>query len=173
MSSIKKPRSDSKLDALSVDQQRKLCEWLLTSGLKYEKIKKLVFDEFGTSTSTRALSVFYQSYVVPYLLRRRAQGVSKEWPRESSEAALEALEQKALVMAINPFQNAKSIKLIFTLLLGAREQRLKQGDIILKLRHLQLLEKNSEKVKEKLKAIVNKGLTKETLREIEEAAKLL
>jgi len=177
LSSLRKPRSDSKLDALNVDQQRQLCEWLLTSGLTYEKIKGLVLDEFGTSTSTRALSVFYQSYVVPNLIRRRAQGVSKElsedFPRESSEATLHALELKASEMVSNPFLDPKSLASIFTLLLGARDRRLKQQDIIEKLCRLQLLEKNSEKAKEKLTMILNKGLTNETLQEIEAAAKLL
>ena len=68
---MKKPRSDSKLDGLDLDQQRQLVEWLLTPGLSYEHVKKLVFDEFNVSTSAAALSAFYQSYVSAYLIQRR------------------------------------------------------------------------------------------------------
>lgn len=180
---MKKPRSDSKLDALDVDQQRQLCEWLLTPGLSYERVKKLVFEEFQTSTSTRSLSAFYQSYVAAYLIQRRAQAVGvaqelgedlKKTPGQFSAVTIAALEQKAFELANNPMVDPGAVHSVFTLLLKARDQELKGKDIEIKLRRLELLEQNSVKAKEKLTQIASKGgLTKATLSQIEEAAKLL
>jgi hypothetical protein len=181
---MRKPRSDSKLDALDVDQQRQLCEWLLTPGLSYERIKKLVLEEFNTSTTAGSLSAFYQSYVAAYLIQRRALqvGVAKEvgaelraTPGEFSEATIDALEQKAFELANNPMVDPKSVSTVFSLLLKARDQSLKQKDIDIKLRRLELLEKNATAAKEKLNTVIASkgGLTAETLQTIEQAAKLL
>jgi hypothetical protein len=132
---MRKPRSDSKLDALDVDQQRQLCEWLLTPGLNYERIKELVLDEFNTSTSGSALSSFYQSYVGAYVLerRRRAVGLAQEvgdelkrQPGQFSQATIDALEQKAFELAQNPMVDPKEVKAIFSLVLKARDQSLQR-----------------------------------------------
>jgi hypothetical protein len=185
MSTLKKPRSDSKLDSLDLDQQRQLCEWMLTPGLSYEKIKKLVFEEFNVSTTGGSLSRFYQSYVSAYLIQRRSQqvGVAKEIgeelkkrPGEFSQVTIDALEQKAFELANNPMIDPQAVKSVFSLLLKARDQELKGRDIEIKLRRLELLETNSASAKEKLNAVLIKkpgGLSKETLSEIESAAKLL
>jgi hypothetical protein len=150
---MKKPRSDSKLDALDMDQQRQLCEWLLTPGLSYERVKKLVFDEFNVSTSGSALSSFYQSYVGAYVLERRrlavglAQEIGEELkraPGEFSQQTIDALEQKAFELAQNPMVDPKEVKAIFSLVLKARDQALKKSDIDIKLRRLELLEKKGK-----------------------------
>lgn len=132
---MKKPRSDSKLDALDMDQQRQLCEWLLTPGLSYEKVKTLVFEEFNVSTSGSALSSFYQSYVGAYVLERRRLAVGlaqevgedlKRKPGQFSEATIDALEQKAFELAQNPMVDPKEVKAIFSLVLKARDQSLQR-----------------------------------------------
>jgi hypothetical protein len=129
--SLRKPRSDSKLDALDLDQQQMLCEWLLTPGLSYERIKEMVFKEFNVSTTASSLSSFYSSYVAAYLIQRRAQavGVAKELgaevektPGQFSKATIDALEQKAFEFAQNPMVNPKDVKAIFSLVLKARDQ---------------------------------------------------
>ena len=151
---MKKPRSDSKLDALDIDQQRQLVEWLLTPGLTYEAVKKMVFEEFNVSTSSRALGVFYQSYVGPYILERRRQAVGlakevgdeiKRAPGEFTQTTIDALEQKAFELAQNPMVNPKDVKSIFTLVLKSRDQSLKEKDIEIKLRKLELLEERQKK----------------------------
>ena len=128
-----KPRSDSKLDALDEDQQRQLCEWLLTPGLSYERVKKLVMEEFDVSTSGRALSNFYQSYVGAYVLHRRRQAVGlatevredlERTPGKFTAATIDALEQKAFELSQNPQVDPKDVKAIFSLVLKARDQSL-------------------------------------------------
>jgi hypothetical protein len=182
---MKKPRSDSKLDALDMDQQRQLCEWLLTPGLNYERVKELVFEKFNVSTSGAALSKFYQSYVGSYVLERRRQAVGlateigaelKRAPGEFSAQTIDALEQKAFELAQNPMVDPREVKAIFSLVLKARDQSLKERDIEIKLRRLELLETNAESAKAKLTdAIAKSGssISKDTLRTLEEAAKLL
>src|SRR6266852_2901229 len=80
-------------------------------------------------------------------------------------ATIDALEQKAFELANNPMVDHKAIKSVFTLLLQARDQSLKQKDIDLKLRRLQLLEENALAAKEKLNQLARKGagLSTETL----------
>jgi len=181
---MRKPRSDSKLDALNLDQQRRLCEWLLSSGFSYDRIKDLVSTEFGISTTATSLSRFYQSYVSAYLIQNRARAVGvaqevgeevRKTPGQFSEVTIDALEQKAFELANNPMVDHKAIKSVFTLLLQARDQSLKQKDIDLKLRRLQLLEESALAAKEKLNQLARKGagLSKETLTQIEQAMKLL
>jgi hypothetical protein len=181
--SIRKPRSDSKLQALDLDEQRQLCEWML-AGLSYEKIKFMVLEKFGVSTNAMSLSRFYQSYVSAYVIQRRSEavGVAKEIgdelkrrPGEFSQVTIDALEQKAFELANSPMVNSKSLTSVFTVLLRARDQSLKEKDIELKLRRLQLLEENSSAAKEKLNRLARKGagLSKETLTQIEQALKLL
>lgn len=177
---MKKPRSDSKLDALDIDQQRELCEWLLTPGLSYEKVKKLVFDEFNTSTNSKALSHFYQSYVGAYVLERRrlAVGLAKEVgedlkrePGQFSEATIDALEQKAFELAQNPMVNPKEVKAIFSLVLKARDQTLAE-------RRIALLEKKAAAFDRAQAALTEAkaskgGVTPETLERIERELNLL
>ena len=180
---MRKPRSDSKLNKLDLDQQRQLCEWLLTSGFSYDRIKGLVLERFGVSTTATSLSRFYQSRVSAYLIQRRSQqvGVAKEIgeelkkrPGEFSQVTIDALKQRAFEVANNPMVDSKAIKNIFTLLLQHRDQSLKEKDIDLKLRRLQLLEENSLAAKEKLNQLATRrGLSKETLSQIEQAVKLL
>jgi hypothetical protein len=131
--SMKKPRSDSKLDALDVDQQRQLCEWLLTPGLSYGAVKEMVFDQFNVSTTASSLTSFYQRYVAAYVLTRRMQavGLAKEvgaeiqkTPGQFSKPTIDALEQKAFEFAQNPMVNPKDVKAIFSLVLKAHENQL-------------------------------------------------
>ena len=47
----KKPRGDSKLDALNGQQQALLAEWLTLENLTYEEAQKRVLENFGVSTT--------------------------------------------------------------------------------------------------------------------------
>jgi hypothetical protein len=181
---MRKPRSDSKLDGLDLDQQRQLCEWLLTPGLSYETVKKLVFEQFNTSTNSSSLSTFYQSYCGAYLIQRRqaAVGIAQEVARDAKAipgqwepATIEALQVKAFEFASNPTVNPKDVKAIFSLVLKARDQDLKRKDVEIKMRRLEMLESSAKEAKEKLAQITTSkgGLTPETLKQIEEAAALL
>lgn len=150
---MRKPRSDSKLDALDLDQQRQLCEWLLTPGLSYEVIKKQVFELFNVSTNSASLSAFYQSYCGAYLIQRRQAAVgiaaevadaAKAAPGMWDAATVESLQVKAFELASNPTVDPKAVNQIFALVLKARDQDLKRQDIEIKLRRLELLEREAK-----------------------------
>jgi hypothetical protein len=177
---MRKPRSDSKLDALDVDQQRQLCEWLLTPGLNYERVKELVFEKFNTSTTGSSLSRFYRDYVGAYVLERRRQAVGlateigeelKRAPGEFSAQTIDALEQKAFELAQNPMVDPKEVKAIFSLVLKARDQSLDERRLVLHEKKAAAFDRAQAALTE---AKASKGgVTPETLERIERELNLL
>lgn len=179
---MKKPRSDSKLLALSEEQQAQIAEWLL-SGMPYRQARELIEREFNIKTSFAALSRFWDDVCTPALLARRRRAVStaedmanaaQEMPGKFDEATLDAIRQAAFNLAIQPQSSPRDVKQLFTLLLKARDQELKDKDIEIKLRRLEMLERNNAAAKEKLSAAAAKGgLDKGTIEQIEQALSLL
>ncbi len=107
---MKKPRSDSKLVALTDEQRELLAQWLL-SGMGYETARVRVRAEFGIETSVAALSSFWTAEVSPRLLARRtraadaAAALVDQAASENSklDAALRAtLKQRAFEVLIDP-----------------------------------------------------------------------
>ncbi len=179
---MKKPRSDAKLLNLPEESQAQLVEWLL-SGVPYHKARDLVEKEFHVRTSLAALSAFWDAACASALIARRQQAVStadeiaeeaKSRPGQFDAATLDAIKQKAFELSLNPQAAPKDVKSLFMLLLKARDQELKNKDIEIKLRRLEMIERNAAQAKETLAAVASRGgLSPETIREIEEAAKLL
>lgn len=177
-----KPRSDSKLMQMPEEAQAQLVEWLL-SGVPYHKARELVEKEFNVKTSMAALSKFWNQVCQPALLARRQQAVSTadaiaeqagETPGNFDAATLDAIRQKAFELSISPQAAPGEVKALFMLLLKARDQELKTQDIGLKIRRLELLEKNAAEAKQALTAVAHKGgLSPETVAQIEAAARLL
>jgi hypothetical protein len=62
----KKPRGDSKLDALLPAQKEQLAEWLTVENLTYGKAKERVAKEFGVTTTVSALASFYSRFAAPW-----------------------------------------------------------------------------------------------------------
>ncbi len=179
---MKKPRSDSKLLNLPEEQYSQLVDWLL-SGMPYHKVKALLEKEFRVQTSMAALSGFWDVAVSSELIARRQHAVTtadeiaeeaKKKPGQFDVATLDAIRQKALAISLDPRASGGEVKALFMLLLRARDQELKNKDIEIKLRRLELLERNAAQAKDVLTTVAAKGgLSPETIREIEEAAKLL
>jgi len=179
---MKKTRSDSKLMNLPEDQQAQIVEWLL-GGLSYRVVREMIEKEFSLQTSFAALSGFWDQVCTPALLARRRRAVTtademadeaQKKPGAFDAATLDAIRQHAFNLAIQPGANPGDVKKLFTLLLQARDQELKNKDIEIKLRRLDLLERNAAEAREKLTATAKKGgLDKGTIEEIEQALKLL
>ena len=180
---MSKKRCDSKLEALDFEQKRELCEWLLTPTLSYKAIVKLVFDEFNVSTSSAALSSFYQEYCGEYVKaeRRKAVALAEEIGTEITDApalwdaaTIDALKRTAFKLANNPQVNPKDVKSVFSLVLKARDQDIQLANQEIAERRVRILEEKADKAKEALNSIASKGgLSPETLKQIEEAAALL
>ena len=178
-----KPRSDSVLMALPEEAQAKLAEWLL-SGVPYHQARALVEKEFGVKTSLASLSAFYQTVCAAELIarRRRAVSVAFEVAEESASspgrfdaATIDALKQKAFELAINPAALPGNVKALFSLVLKAKDQELVEKDIQIKLRRLEVIERNAAEAKAALISATQTkgGIAPETLQHIEEALKLL
>lgn len=172
---MKKPRSDSPLQNLPEEQAAKLCDWML-SGLPYHKVKKLVKDQFDLETSEAALSRFYSSYCAAALLVRRSRAVTtaaeiaeeaSKTPGQFDTATIDALKQKAFELSISPQSDPSDVKDLFMLVLKAKDQDLKDKDIEIKMRRLEILEKREQQAKE---VVTNEQLTpqqrQEKMREI-------
>src|SRR3954468_19245200 len=123
---MRKTRSDAAflaLEGLEPDEQQTIVEWLLTPQLGYKKIAKLVQKEFGIPCNYGALDSFYQSYVAPYLIRKRSLAVGvanqvgdeiEKTPGRFDQATVDALKQKAFELANNPMSDPRDVKAIFT-----------------------------------------------------------
>lgn len=107
---MKKPRSDSKLGALTDEQRELLAQWLL-SGMGYETAVCRVHAEWGIRTSVGALSAFWQAEVSPRLLSRRTRAAEAAGALVAQaaaanpqlDAALRAtLKQRAFEALIDP-----------------------------------------------------------------------
>ncbi len=134
----RKPRSDSKLKAgLDAGQQDQLRDWML-GGTNYRKAKRLVEEEFGVSTSLAALSDFYESVCVPFLLEQRqrsaqlasalTRGAQKDGAN-FSEATLDLLRQSAFELMSDRNRDPKDVARILTLFLKSQDQDLSKRKV--------------------------------------------
>lgn len=128
---MRKRRPEAKLfHRLDDGQQAQLAEWLL-DGMPYHKARELVEKEFGLSVGQSAFSSFWDSVCVPLLLERRSRAVrtaqeigsdARNRPGEFDAATVDALQQKALELAISPHADPKDVKALYMLVLKARKQ---------------------------------------------------
>lgn len=179
---MKKTRADAKLLNLPEAQQAQIAEWLL-SGISYQQARDLIEREFEVRTSFAALSAFWDQVCTPALLARRRRAVStademaaeaQSMPGRFDEATLDAIRQAAFNLAITPQTNPGDVKSLFSLVLKARDQELKNQDIGIKLRRLEMLERNAAQAKQQLsEAAAKGGLDEETMKRIERALKFL
>jgi len=148
---MKKPRSDSKLLNLPEEQQAQLADILL-SGMRYHDAKKFVETEFHITTSLASLSAFWDEVCTSALITRRQQAVTtadeiaaevQKKPGQFDSATINAIKQKAFELSISPRSAPGEVKALFSLILKARDQDLKNKDIDIKLRRLEIVEKQS------------------------------
>lgn len=156
MSTLRKPRSDSKLDALDPEQQRQLCEWLLTPGLGYAEVKELVKETFGVSTNASSLSAFYQSRCAAYIIQRRREAVSlagefaeeiRKSPMEFTDASLAAAGELVFRLANSPNVKPADVKRLLDLMLKARSQEMERERLQLDREKFERLKSQDEKAR--------------------------
>jgi len=185
----RKPRSDSKLKNLSLEKQEQLAEWLRTpktgdceGGIRFAMRKCL--EEWDLAVGKNAVSEFLPWWDSQEQLRSdnnlvedfqefvstQTQGHD---PEKAREFLLQAIafrnyqrgEDKTAMMALSEQGRAK----LEREKVNVAWERTRQSD-----RRIRLLEQNAAEAKAKLEEVKSKGgLTDETLRKIEEAAKLL
>lgn len=155
---MKKPRSDAKLLNLPEEKQAMLVEWLL-SGMPYHKAKELLEKEYNLKTSIASLSAFWDEVCTSALIARRQQAVStadeiaaevEKKPGQFDAATIDAIKQKAFELSISPQSAPRDVKSLFMLLIKAKDQELKDKDIQIKIRRLELAEQQLDKVRSAL-----------------------
>lgn len=180
--STRKPRSDAKLLNLPEVQQAQLCEWML-SGIPLHKVRELVETEFGVVVeSLSPFSRFWSEVCSHAHLAQRsrasqmagviAEEASKR-PGEFDAATIDAIKQRAFELAMRPGCEPSDVKSLFMLIQKSRDQDLKAQQIDLQRRRLDALEAQLQAVNAAVTSAKDGGLTPETLRKIEEAAKIL
>ena len=174
---MKKPRADSKLDALPESRVLELRDGLL-NGWSYEAALSWLNTECGQSSSLAALSSFFKRHCAPVLRDRRqlaalkAEAISDAAGETDWDAAsIERLRQTVFEFMSNPNADMEATERMFRLLLKRKDQELTE-------RTLRIKEEAAAEAKAKLQAITTAakskgGLTPETLAEIEAAAGLL
>lgn len=138
---MRKPRSDSKLDALPREQREKLAEWYGLRDdppLALKKIRDLLASEFGVATSVSSLSDFYPKIAADVLLARREQAVTtadelakaaSETPGQFDEASIDLLKQRTFELLVKQCASPKDVKALFGLVLQSRAQELEQKQL--------------------------------------------
>lgn len=174
----KKPRGDSKLDALPPDKQAELVQGMLC-GWTYGQAADWLSAECSLSVSGSAWTPFYQRHVAPILKERKqfaalTAGTLAKMAKETEAfdaAAIAELKEYAYRLIRDPNSEPEHArKWMETLIKAQAGQR--DG------RKLSLLEAAAREAKAKLTALTTAaksqgGLTPETLAQIEEAAGLL
>lgn len=126
---LKRPRKDSKLDALTAEQQQQLTGWLVAR-MDYGAVLKLIEEAFGVKTSIATLSRYYKKYVGPFLIekRRAAVGVADAVEAEARKrpdlfdaAAIRNLRERAFTMSCDPSADTGEVLDVFRVLLKREE----------------------------------------------------
>lgn len=173
----KKPRSDSKLDALAPEHKHALTEMLVRNE-RYVSILQWLQDECGVESSLAALSAYNKRVVAPLIAEQRKLAVQRaemviaeadgfDWDAASSEL----LRQTVFGLMCNPNADQEQITNMFRLLLAHQKNQTES-------RRLALLEEKNAAAKKMLEAAAknktgDNALTPEALALIEQAAGLL
>jgi hypothetical protein len=172
---MSKPRPDSLYAKLTPAQREELLLLLLEQGGSYEDgVARL--SAWGVSSSAAALSRFVSRHGLPWRLERAraaAEETKASLPKDWEAEKARGLALKAYELTFRDL-TAKEWAMLKTIELREREQALKEADMALKERRIALLESAASEAKKRLEGIKSKGgISKETLQQIEEAAKLL
>lgn len=195
MDTPKEPREDAKLQNLPEEELEVLWRFRHPEpGGKKLKMSAIAAVQvplrYGFPISISSLSYFYKWLAVRRDFRESRDVVHqiKEELKRDPDMSLEAIERAGVIMLATGGIQRKDGKLFSAMMkigqgrtkLDQNDKRLKQTDKVIEQnnRRIRLLEEAAADAKAKLLAIANNakstgGLTPETLRQIEEAARLL
>ena len=129
-----KPRSDSVLHNLSIEDQEKVKEWL--ASLSYADVIKRIAaprpDGMNINVHENSLRRYYEQVMPDFLAERRRialhgarriQTAINEEPGGFAAPTLDALEQRVFEMALNSSTNPEAIYKLYRLILRANDQK--------------------------------------------------
>lgn len=144
--STRKPRGDSKLDALLPEQQERLAEWLTIENLTYAEAKERVQAEFGVSTTPSALQGFYSRFAAPWKYAR-ARGEAESFAAllegKFDEASKKKVQQLAFEALNSPSPDTKAAKTFFKILGDTAKVEIARDRVTLDARKVKLLEQKA------------------------------
>ena len=139
---MKKLRPDSTFSRISATQLAEIDD-LLLSGAGYKEVQHLLADA-GQKCSLTSIADYYQTHVAPRKWARQ-QRVASELAKLESEgvddATLLAVRQATLELALTPGGDAKTLRMLYDLVLKAQAQQLES-------RRIELLEAKARKAEE-------------------------
>lgn len=161
---MKKPRADSKLDALTPEQKEQLAEWLTVENLSYTKAKGRVRAKFGVSTSTAALSGFYSRFAAPWkYLRAKGEADSFAALMEGNfdEASIKRAKQLAFEAMTSPKPDLKAAKALLKIVGDSAKVEIQKQKLSLDARKVVLLEQKAALADEAKAVAGDESLTPE------------
>ncbi|MBI5693655.1 MAG: hypothetical protein HZC55_26560 [Verrucomicrobia bacterium] len=139
----RKPRGDSKLDALSPAQQERLAEWLTIENLTYAEALVRVREEFGVSTSRSALHGFFTRVAAPWKYaqaRGEAETFAGLMEGQFDAATIKKAKQLAFDAVAGPRPDLKSARTLLKIIGDTAKQQLAERRLELDTRKVTLLE---------------------------------
>lgn len=160
----KKPRSDSKLNSLPLEQKELLVDWLVEENLSYKDAVERVEDEFGVSTSTGAMSTFYSTACWQVKIERSrelADSLGDAGETDEFEAqAMKAVRQKFFELSLGSQVNLKDLKALAKIIGDSKALQIRVKDLEIKERRIELLEKKAA-MADQAEGIMGSQLTEE------------
>lgn len=166
----RKPRSDSKLDALSEEQHVQLAEWLTLENISYAQARDRVREQFGVSTSLAALQSFYSRFAAPWKYARKKEAADQfaELMEGNFDAAnIKAAKSLAFDALSQPLPDVKTAKTLLKIVGDSKKLELAQEKVSLDARKVALLEQKAA-LADKAKGIAGN----EELSDAEKAAQM-
>lgn len=145
----KKPRSDSKLDALLPEQREQLASWLTVENLSYAKARARVLKEFKITTSAAALVSFYSRFAAPWKYAQ-AKDEADTWANlmdgRFDEATIKRAKELAFDSMIGPKPDLKTAKTLLKILGDSAKVKIAQDKLSLDARKVKLLEEKAARL---------------------------
>jgi hypothetical protein len=160
----KKPRGDSKLDALNGQQQALLAEWLTLENLTYEEAQKRVLENFGVSTTRSALCRFYARFAAPWKYTQaagEAESFAELMEGKYDEATIKRTKQLAFEALVSPQPDVKSAKALLKIVGDSAKLTLQQQKLQLDSRKVAILEAKASLADQATKIANDQQLTEE------------
>ena len=167
---MKKLRQDS-VAANLPPYLRDAVDEMFFSGPTYKAVQERVAED-GISWSLTSIAQYYHNHVQPLMATRRqdiAAKLNKMDAEGLDEASLQAVRMTVFDLASAPGSDPKTLKIFMDLVIKAQQMKLDE-------RKLSLLEQKAAEAKRLAEDTLNsarKGLSAETIAEVEERLKLL
>lgn len=160
----KKPRSDSKLDALTREQKEQLASWLTVENLSYAKARARLLKEHGVATSPAALVSFYSRFASPWKYAQakgEADAFAQLMEGQFDAATIKRAKQLAFEAMSGPKPDLKSAKALLKMVGDSAKVKIAEERVSLDTRKVKLLEQKAAQADAAKGIVTDTELTEE------------